>query len=337
MYSPKSRSARAFTLVELLVVITIIGILIALLLPAVQAAREAARRMQCTNNLKQIALAWHGHLETTGRLPASGWGWRWTPHPARGNEYLSQPGGWGYVILPYVEQTALYSLGDNVSRNDETSTMLKQSNFNRLTTPLPMWHCPSRRTAKLYPVGTPDDLCRNPKMSLSVADSGSARCDYAANAGDYFVSFGPGPDNLAAGDSGIGFPDPKTDLVHFTGITFVRSNYTAASITDGLSNTYLIGEKNINADCYETGDDYGDDQGPYFSDERDSIRWTYAIPVEDRGGLVATFQFGSCHSGSFNMAMADGSVRAVSYTISETTHRLLGNRCDGKVPGDDQL
>src|SRR5262245_28766217 len=98
-----------FTLVELLVVIAIIGVLVALLLPAVQAAREAARRTQCTNNVKQIGLAFHNHADINGHLPTGGWGWGWVGDADLGTG-KNQTGSWPFNILPYIEQKTIYDM-----------------------------------------------------------------------------------------------------------------------------------------------------------------------------------------------------------------------------------
>ena len=123
--NPKStypRRAAGFTLIELLVVITIIGILISLLLPAVQAAREAARRLQCQNNLKQLALGCLNHEQAQGFLPTGGWIWIWAGDPDRGFT-RRQCGGWVYNILPYIEQQALHDLGMGQNPTDKMAAL----------------------------------------------------------------------------------------------------------------------------------------------------------------------------------------------------------------------
>ena len=105
-----NRNSTGFTLVELLVVVTIIGVLIAMLLPAVQAARESGRRVQCGNNVKQLALAALTHESAHGFLPTGGWTKEWLGHPDRGFD-KRQPGGWVYNILPFIEQQSLHDLG----------------------------------------------------------------------------------------------------------------------------------------------------------------------------------------------------------------------------------
>src|SRR5882757_8383492 len=104
------RRARGFTLVELLVVIAIIGILVALLLPAIQAAREAARRSQCTNQLRQLAVSFHNHHDTYKFFPSGGWGWAWVGFPEQGYG-KNQSGGWMYSVLPYMEEGNLHDYG----------------------------------------------------------------------------------------------------------------------------------------------------------------------------------------------------------------------------------
>src|SRR3989304_8096603 len=96
------RGRSGFTLVELLVVIAIMGILVALLLPAIQSTREVARRLQCSNNLKQMGMGCLSHLNEQGHFPSGGWGWAWSGDPDRGFRGR-QPGGWLFNILPYIE------------------------------------------------------------------------------------------------------------------------------------------------------------------------------------------------------------------------------------------
>src|SRR5262245_34801212 len=138
---PSGSLRPAFTLVELLVVIAIIGVLVALLLPAVQAARESARRTQCKNNLKQIALGLHNHHDTFLFLPSGGWGFQWSEVPGQGSG-KNQPGSWPYQILPYIEQAALFALGAGETAG---STRDQELRYQRATTPVPSYYCPSRR------------------------------------------------------------------------------------------------------------------------------------------------------------------------------------------------
>ena len=137
------KQRRAFTLVELLVVITIIGILVALLLPAVQAAREAARRMQCSNNLKQLGMAALNHESATGHFPTGGWGWYWVGDPDRGTG-KDQPGGWIYNLLPYIEQEALYLLPADGDPKNITAKQLAGAAV-MVQQPVTLLNCPSRR------------------------------------------------------------------------------------------------------------------------------------------------------------------------------------------------
>jgi len=138
-------SKRGFTLVELLVVITIIGILISLLLPAVQAAREAARRAQCNNNLKQIGLAALNHESALKALPSGGWCCYFLGHPDRGAG-MRQPGGWVFNILPYIEQNGLYNLQAGKTGSNEANAA-----GTLMSTPVSAFYCPSRRQAKAFP------------------------------------------------------------------------------------------------------------------------------------------------------------------------------------------
>ncbi|MBN2293645.1 MAG: DUF1559 domain-containing protein [Pirellulales bacterium] len=318
---PSQRESRtAFTLVELLVVIAIIGILIALLLPAVQAAREAARRLQCTNHLKQLSLSLLMHEEVYGVFPSGGWGASWAPDVDSGTG-IEQPGGWGYVILPFIEQESLYSLGAGGSTAEKMA-----ANKTRITSPLDFWNCPSRRAAKNYPTTSNAWFYQNPIGSDTLTES--IRNDYATNGGGQVLTFGIGPKSRAEVENGLySFPSPSKN----TGIISVRSQISIRDVTDGTSSTFLVGEKYVNPDRYFTGESYGDNQNPYMGDDRDSVRWTHLPPLRDTPGVNASYQFGSAHAGVLNMALCDGSVRSVSYDIEADVFYNLGHSSDGEV------
>ncbi|MCA9270167.1 MAG: DUF1559 domain-containing protein, partial [Planctomycetales bacterium] len=143
------RTSSAFTLVELLVVITIIGILVSLLLPAVQSAREAARVAQCKNNLKQLGLGGVTHVSLHGFYPSSGWGFKWTGDPDMGFGH-SQPGGWAYNLLPYIEQENIYNIGKGLA-GPEPGGAKYNALAEQKAHPMAIFHCPSRRRAIGYP------------------------------------------------------------------------------------------------------------------------------------------------------------------------------------------
>jgi prepilin-type N-terminal cleavage/methylation domain-containing protein len=308
-----SRGRGGFTLVELLVAIAIIGLLIALLLPAVQSAREAARRTQCKNNLKQLGLAMHNHVIAYRRYPSNGWGYLWIGDPDRGTG-REQPGGWIYNILPYLEQVNLRQLGRGLSFPQK-----KQALSEAMQNPQPMLDCPSRPGEPLLPL-KPTLVFRNADWVARVA-----KTDYAVNEGDYITDTREGPNTLQEGDSGQ-YPWPDTALA--TGICYQRSLVTPAGVTDGLSNTYLIGEKHVSRQHYYTHDDDGHDTSLYCGVDVDINRWALDPPRPD-GDQIDVRRFGSAHSGGCQFVLCDGSARLVSYTIDAEVHRRLGNRKDG--------
>jgi prepilin-type N-terminal cleavage/methylation domain-containing protein len=306
------RSARGFTLIELLVVIAIIAVLLALLLPAVQQAREAARPTQCRNHIKQLALAWHNHESTTDFFPTGGWGYRWIGIPELGFG-KNQPAAWTYSCLPFLDQTALYNLGGSPAKLVEQSRV-----------PVGVLHCPSRRSAVAYPCVS-SVVFREGGYSPVVS-----RSDYAANCGSGIRNQGnngipAGPSTRAEGLSA----NFSWDLTDLTGVSFLHSEVHLRDISDGLSNTLMLGEKHLNPEDYATGLDGGDNENAFSGWDNDLYRVTGTSPRQDSRGLADTLSFGSVHSGVFFMALCDGSVRGFAYSIDSNVWRQLGHRSDG--------
>ena len=323
----KNRNNRAFTLVELLVVIAIIGILIALLLPAVQSAREAARRMQCSNNLKQIGLAFLTHHDQHGYFPTGGWSVRWVGDADRGFG-KSQPGGWVYCILPYIEQMAIYDLPGDGDPDEVTATQ-KERAKQLVMTPVAALNCPTRRASTAFPEG-PSGLTWAYNQDQA---STAARADYCANAGTrtFSVGTGGGPSTLAAAET-FAWRDPVS--YEHNGICYQRSEVPIAKIRDGTTYTYMVGEKYMDPDHYADGAEQCDNESMYVGDDRDVLCHTRNeiayTPRQDKAGAASYFNFGSAHASGFNMVFCDGSVRSISYTIDLETHSYLGNRADGE-------
>ena len=326
----KAKNRFAFTLVELLVVIAIIGILIAMLLPAVQAAREAARRMQCSNNLKQLSLGVLQHENTHGHLPSGGWGYAWIGDPDQGYDE-SQPGGWLYNILGYLEQGELRERGTGLPFSGGFGGISKRDALQEVAmTPVPGFYCPSRRAAKLYAV-PPDQ----PSINVTLVDC--VKTDYAANGGSQFKTLWSGPTSIAEGLSWS--PPSGYDASASNGICFQHKSIKISAITDGTSHTYMIGEKFLRTDCYDDNlddYDYGDDRSAYHGADYDNIRWAalpammdHLVDEADRGPRMQIF--GSAHPGGWNAAFCDGSVRNIPYDIDIAIHQNNGNRADGQV------
>jgi prepilin-type N-terminal cleavage/methylation domain-containing protein len=319
---------QAFTLVELLVVITIIGVLVAMLLPAAQAAREAGRRTQCANNLRQLAQGCLAHEEAMKYLPTGGWTWYWAGDPDRGTD-MRQPGGWNYNVLPYIGQEGLYNLGAGMSISGKMTAFAQRGQ-----TPVPTFYCPTRRRPALYPSAGPggghywSDANAN-DIPLQ------ARSDYAANAGTnqgtgWWEAPVTSDPSFADAPGFLANVFVSQDFKACNGVVYSLSMVQNAMISDGASNTYLLGEKNLDPDHYVDGKEGTDNNPLYAGFDWDWERWASTGPVQDTPGLDEYVSFGGAHVAGLNMAMCDASVHWISYSIDPKLHANLCSRNDGQ-------
>jgi prepilin-type processing-associated H-X9-DG protein len=275
----------------LLVVIAIIAVLMGLLLPAVQSAREAASRISCGNNLKQIGLALHQYHDDHGQLPPT---------------HLDFEGQtWAWMILPYLEQDNMYHLWEPGKSFSVAPPECRLS-------PVKTYFCPSRRSAATAGSSTPTLQRRGCVLVSSVPGA----------LGDYGASVGTtGLDYTDIGPGGVLLP-PNGAFRAVVGIRF-------ADISDGLTNTLLVGEKNVPPDQlgqYPWDCSIYDGHNPVCSTRGAGPGFPLATNRYD-----AYWKFGSYHPSVCQFAFADGSVHALTVSISPVTLGLLAHRSDGQV------
>jgi hypothetical protein len=326
-----------------LVVIAIIGVLVALLLPAIQAARESARRTQCINQLKQFATGCLNHEASLKHFPTGGWGWSWVGDADRGFGQR-QPGGWIYNILPFIEQKAKHDMPKDGNPEVHTDPQL-QGARQMLLEPISILYCPSRRTGKFRNKEKPTRFAANSALNPAGDPGQVGRSDYAANAGHIAIGGGQsGPGGLTStytwltlNKTGLlnpaheSVPDDSTE--ELSGISFQRSEVGIQHISDGTSQTYLCGEKYLDPLGYENGEDTGDNETWCTGHNNDNYRTTAFTPRRDTAGYEDGNIFGSNHPTTWSVAWCDGHVTAISYDIDPEVHKNNGNRQDGNVAG----
>jgi prepilin-type N-terminal cleavage/methylation domain-containing protein len=326
------KSRAGFTLVELLVVIAIIGILIALLLPAVQMAREAARRISCGNNLKQYGLAVHLYHDTHKQLPPAGTfqnraGRDW-------NQNMAPRIGWQVRIMPFMEQNALYE-------------RLNMNAINAHLTRVP-WE---GRTIEARRIQVPYAMC--PSDPRDRVRGAWAQASYSGNLGSQLVTSNNGSCNTFTTLNLHRMPGSGANHGNSSDVNAVNGIFSRhgmdirlASITDGTSNTFLVGE--VLMDCTDHtsgwwnfnggGNAHASTSAPLNTmttcarNQQEAIDRGYLNPqCWQKNNWNYSWGFRSKHPTGAQFALCDGSVTFINQTIDYATYQYMGSRNDGKV------
>lgn len=334
-------SKKAFTLIEMLVVIAVIGILMAMLLPAVNTARESARITTCNNNLKQMGLAVANYEMQNRVYPSSGWVYTFSGDADMGVG-KKQPGSWAFAILPFLEQNQLYIMTSNNNINSPHWYGIRKVN----QTPLPVYNCPSRRASQTHDGASPLSNGSNDPNQFGGIDPTQhniAKGDYGACCGtlvDEDLGINISMSNIHQGypgsyDQALNYMTYKTwPAPRANGVIFAWSEISQGMVTDGTTNTFLIGEKYVKPQWYEKPGDPADDNGVFIGFDADNNRATgkdsSLAPAQDSDDYSPnSATFGSTHNTSFGMVMCDGSVQRVGYEIELGIYSKLGHRADG--------
>ena len=296
------RRRGGFTLIELLVVIAIIAVLIALLLPAVQAAREAARRAQCTNNLKQVALAAMNYESSNGCYP----GGSYSNFCNSANKGYAENFSCFVRMLPFTEQSAMYNAANfNLTSANYENLTICGVQLNVLT-------CPSE------PLVAPSVIASTtPSQSFNILNIKGLP---AGNWLQYFSSYAG---NAGTWDFGYNTSYGAAEFAQYNGVIYNDSSVTIASVTDGTSNTLLFAEHSRfamqKAGSTYVNSDFSWNSGRFY----DTLFMTFYPPNAPTGSAGYSYYYGedasSQHPGGANFAMADGSVRFLKNTINSWT------------------
>lgn len=291
-------------------VIAVVGVLVGLLLPAVQSMRESARLSTCQNNLRQQGLACLSFESTFKKLPSAGLGARWMGLPAS-LQHPVQPAGWTYSVASHLGFPEIQAI---------VGSELTQPGVNALAQTVPaVFLCPSRpATANI----TNTEVKYYSRFSISE----SARLDYAANAGANYRLTVLGPESLTEADEFFEELEANADSPP-DGVFWYALPRKLADIRDGMSNTFMLGEKwrGLN------GARYGQDQPPWVGGSLDNLRFGDQSPVPDRVDDSSWKRFGSSHPAGLNFALCDGSVSMVTWSIDERVYSSFCNRRDSET------